>query len=305
MNYKKIISSRKLRFAILNFFSFIPSKLMLQWQYRMKLGRKLNFNEPRRYTEKLQLYKLYYRNNKLPICGDKYEVRSYVISKGLKHILNKLYGVYQKAEEISFDSLPNKFVIKTTDGGGGNNIIICKDKSSLNITKTIKEVNSWLNKKDIDPGREWAYTGMKSSRIVVEEYLENDDNPEAGISDYKFLCFSGEPYCIVYDIDRYIGHKRNFYDINWNNLGIESDCPGFKDEEKQKPEKLDEMVEVARILSKDFPFVRVDLYYLRGKIYFGELTFYPWSGYVQFTPDCFDYILGDKFDISLFYNDEV
>lgn len=301
MNYKKYIYSRKIRFTILRILSFVPDRIMLSWQYKIKLGRKLNLSAPKRYTEKIQLYKMYYRNPDLPICVDKYEVRKYIESKGLGHILNDLYGVYAKAEDIDFSKLPDKFVIKTTDGGGGNNIIICKNINQLDVNATIKEVNSWLNKKDIDPGREWAYTGMKKSQIIVEEYLENENNPDAGISDFKFLCFSGKPYAVVYDVDRYIEHKRNFYDMKWNNLHVTSDCSGFDDGDMKIPEGFYEMADIAKKLSEDFPFVRVDLYYTKGRVYFGELTFYPWSGYVQFNPDQFDFELGQKFDISSFY----
>lgn len=300
MDYKKLIKNQSTRFAILKLLSVIPDRIMLSWQYKIKLGRKLNVKNPKRYTEKLQLYKMYYRNPDLPTCVDKYEVREYIKSKGLENILNKLYGLYEKAEDIEFNKLPKRFVIKTTDGGGGNNIIICKDKDNLDIHRTIHTVNSWLNKKDVDPGREWAYTGMKKSQIIVEEYLENELHPEAGISDYKFLCFSGNPYAVVYDIDRYIGHKRNFYDMNWTNLYVTSDCPGFNDKNNQPPEGFDAMRQVAETLSLGFPFVRVDLYYIRGQVYFGELTFYPWSGYVQFSPDQFDFELGEQFDISSF-----
>ena len=193
MDYKKIFKNQQLRFSILKALSFVSDSTMLSWQYRIKTGRKLNLKNPIRYTEKIQLYKMYYRNPDLPICVDKYEVRSYVSKKGLSHILNILYGVYDVAEDINFKDLPDRFVIKTTDGGGGQNILMCHQKAELDIPKTILDVNSWLNKKDIDPGREWAYTRMKKSRIIVEKLLEDPEKPEAGIQDYKFFCFSGKP----------------------------------------------------------------------------------------------------------------
>ena len=226
------------------------------------------------------------------ICVDKYEVRKYVESKGLDNTLNKLYCVCSDPDEIDFAALPDRFVIKTTDGGGGENIFICRDKSSLDVPQLKKTLLSWKDKKNVNPGREWAYTLIKQSRYIVEEYLENEVNPEAGISDYKFFCFNGNPHCIAYDIDRYIGHKRNFYDIEWNNLHVSTDCDTFDDNLVPRPDGLEDMCKVAEILSKDFPFVRVDLYYIKGKVYFGELTFYPWSGYVKFSPEEFDYQLG-------------
>lgn len=300
MNYKKIIKNQQIRFFILKSLAFITDKVMLSWQYKIKLGRDLNYQNPNRYTEKLQLYKMYYRNPLLGECVDKYNVRKYIESKGLSDILNTLYGVYDEVADIDFNKLPNEFVIKSTDGGGGENILICKNKEELDIDSTRKKIKGWKNKKDINAGREWAYTQIDKSRYIIEQLLVNENNPEAGISDYKIFCFNGKPYCIVYDVDRYIGHKRNFYDTNWNCLNVSSDCPNFVDD-MLKPEGLKEMLSVAEKLSSDFPFVRVDLYYLNHQVYFGELTFYPWSGYVQFNPDEFDFVLGNQFDISSFY----
>ena len=292
MDYKKILRSQKVRFLILKFLSFVPDSIMLKLQYRIKMGFKLNLANPQRFTEKLQWYKIHYRNKLMGICVDKYEVRKYVESKGLDNTLNKLYCVCSDPDEIDFAALPDRFVIKTTDGGGGENIFICRDKSSLDVPQLKKTLLSWKDKKNVNPGREWAYTLIKQSRYIVEEYLENEVNPEAGISDYKFFCFNGNPHCIAYDIDRYIGHKRNFYDIEWNNLHVSTDCDTFDDNLVPRPDGLEDMCKVAEILSKDFPFVRVDLYYIKGKVYFGELTFYPWSGYVKFSPEEFDYQLG-------------
>lgn len=300
MDYKKIVKSQQLRFIILRLLFFIPDSLMLRWQYKIKMGRRLNLKNPERYTEKLQIYKMHYRNPILPVCVDKYEVREFVKSKGLESILNSLYGVYDDCETIDFDKLPDSFVIKTTDGGGGENIIICKDKKDLNIAEIKKQLAQWKNKKDINAGREWAYTGIKSSRYIIEKLLINESNPAAGISDYKIFCFDGKPYCIVYDIDRYINHKRNFYDINWRCLKVSSDCASFENN-IDKPKGIEEMLNVASVLSKNIPFVRVDLYYIKNKVYFGEMTFYPWSGYVQFNPDSFDFELGRQFDITSFY----
>ena len=142
-------------------------------------------------------------------------------------------------------------------------------------------------------GREWAYYGLKPG-IIVEELLINKKNPDAGINDYKILCYGGKPKYVIVDVDRYTNHKRNFYDIEWNDLNVTSDCPMY-DKKMQKPKNYEDMLNIASKLSKPFPFVRVDLYNDNGKIYFGELTFYPWSGYVQFDPDEFDFLLGEPF----------
>lgn len=264
---------------------------MLSVQYYIKLNRKLNWNNPKRFTEWIQCYKVKYRNKVLHQCVDKYDVRKYIEDKGLSHILIKNYGVYDNPDQIDFKSLPQKFVIKTTDGGGGENVIICRDKNTLDIKDTKAKLLSWKDRKDINAGREWAYTGIKESRIIIEDLLENTNNINAGIDDYKILCFGGKPSHIIYDCDRYVGHKRNIYNTNWERIYIDTDCQQ-KDQDIPAPKNLNEMLDIAVKLSKDFPFVRVDLYNIDGKIYFGELTFYPWSGYVSFNPDSFDFELG-------------
>lgn len=298
MNYKKIFKSQQLRFIILRGLSFVPDSLMLKLQYKIKMNRYLCLKNPKRFTEKLQYYKAFYRDELMGQCVDKFEVRQFVKLKGLSSILNELYCVSSSFSEIDFNKLPCRFVMKTTDGGGGENVVICKDKSKLNFPKLHKQFDQWKNKKDINAGREWAYTQMKDSKIIIEKYLENEENPEAGISDYKIFCFNGKPSVIVLDIDRFIGHKRNFYTTDWINLHVSSDCPTF-DREIPRPENLDEMLKVAATLSSDFPFVRVDLYNINKKIIFGEMTFYPWSGYVQFDPDKYDFIWGEEFKLPI------
>lgn len=295
--YKKIFRTPAIRSRVLKILGFVPDGIMLRMQYRIKLGRKLNLKNPKRFTEKLQWYKINYRNPKMRICVDKYQVRAYVRSKGLSENLVKLYGHYKSLADIEWDKLPEQFVIKTTNGGGGLNVVVCKDKADLDIAR-LNEKLICKRKGSRYGGREWAYYKLPAG-VVIEELLVNDEIPEAGINDYKFFCYNGEPKYIVVDVDRYIGHKRNFYDIEWNNLHITSDCPAV-DRELKKPDTLEEMIRIAKILSADFPYVRVDLYSCKGKVYFGELTFYPWSGYVQYTPDSADFLFGKEFELKKF-----
>lgn len=175
MDYKKIIKSQSVRFAILRLLSWIPDSMMLKLQYRIKMGFWPDFKHPKRFTEKLQLYKMKYRNPVMHQCVDKYEVRKYVESKGLGHILNELYGVYDNPEDIDFSILPEKFVIKTTDGGGGLNVIVVKDKKTADINDILKKLNKWKGHKKAgaNAGREWAYEGEYPSRIIIEKYLED------------------------------------------------------------------------------------------------------------------------------------
>jgi hypothetical protein len=277
--------------------SWVPASLMLKMQYWIKFNRTLNLKKPKRFTEKLQHYKLYYRNPDMCNCVDKYLVRSFVESRDCGQFLNKLYGIYEKADDIDFAVLPDKFVIKTTDGGGGENILICRDKSNLDIPNIIKTVNNWRDKDVGSMTYEWAYIGAKSSRIIVERYLEDSKNKDLSIDDYKFFCFDGKVEYLVVDVDRYSGHKRNFYTKNWKFLDVSSDCPKAVREVPQ-PEEFNEMLNIAEKLSTGFPFVRVDLYNIQRKVLFGEMTFYPWSGYVQFDPDKFDFELGNYFEIN-------
>lgn len=301
-SYKRIIKSQKLRFAIIKALSFLPDKIMLALQYYVKFHRKCNFTNPQRWTEKLQLYKMHYHNPILGLCVDKYEVRKYIKEKGLESILVNLYGLYNHYNDIDYDSLPNSFVLKTTDGGGGLNVILVKDKSTIDYNSIQSEFKKWIERFSVGAtpwGREWAYSQIKSSRIVAEELLINNVNPEAGVEDFKILCFYGEPKYIIVDKDRYINHKRNFYDTEWNRINVTTDHQQFENP-YPKPKNFERMLDIAKILSADFPFVRVDLYNVDGNIYFGELTFYPWSGYVSFTPDEFDYKLGSLMDCSAF-----
>ena len=302
MNYKKIFKTREARSRMLKLLRFIPDKPMVELQYYVKTGRKPNLKDPKRFTEKLQWYKLYYRDPLMKQCVNKYSVRDYVRQKGLEEILVPLYGHYARPEEIDLDALPDRFVLKKQHGGGGLDVILCTDKEKLNREDALRQLAIAFDKvPSRRGGREWAYWGMETG-IVAEELLVNERNPEAGMDDYKFFCYNGKAEYLVVDTDRYIGHKRNFYDRDWNNLHVTSDCPAC-DREIPKPENFEEMLRVAEKLSEDFPFVRVDLYNISGRIYFGELTFYPWSGYVQFDPDEADFLLGKDFELRRFTGD--
>lgn len=199
--------------------------------------------------------------------------------------------VYNNVDQINLDELPQKFVMKTTNGSGTN--ILCKDKLKMDLDEVKQSLSHWLERDNFAAGREWSYKGI-SPKIIVEEYLEDDNNPFDGINDYKFLCFNGTAMYIVLDVDRHSNHKRNIYDSNWKFIDVNTDVPNLGDC-VARPEGLDEMLSVANKLASDFPFVRVDLYWVNNKVYFGELTFYPWTGYIQFYPDNFDYLLGQHF----------
>ena len=202
MDYKKIIKNQELRINILRFTKIIPDKIMIKIQYKIATGRNLNLKRPQRFTEKLQWYKLYYRDNLMTKCADKYAVREYIEKKGYKDILIPILGVYDNANEINFDKLPNKFVMKTTNGSHTN--LFCENKSKLNKEHAKDKLNKWLNRDTISPGREWAYHGIKP-KIICEEYLEKDNNND--LIDYKFFCFNGKVYCLYVIIERFLKVK--------------------------------------------------------------------------------------------------
>lgn len=289
--YKNIIRSQKTRMLILKMLSFVPDKTMIKLQYWIKLKRKLNLKNPQRYTEKLQWYKLYYHNPIMTICVDKNRVRNYIIEQGLGEILPERYQTVSIPEELELNKLPDSFIIKTANGSGTN--IICENKTELEWNKTISKLHEFMDRPRISAGREWAYNDVENS-IIVEELLKDPLNPYGGINDYKFICFSGKVYCIVVDVGRFTDHGRNFYTTEWQRIDAVSDHKNFEPD-IAAPQNLEFMIEVAERLSAPFPHVRVDLYNIGGKVFFGEMTFYPWSGYVQYTPDSFDYDLGEEF----------
>lgn len=299
MNYRSIIKSRELRVKILTFLCWIPDSIMLRLQYWLQTGRRLNLKNPKRFTEKLQLYKMKYRNPDMLRCTDKYEVRKYIEEKGFGEYLIPLIGVYDSVEEIDYSKLPNKFVAKTTDGGGGNQVLICKDKHTLSEEVFKERLKGWMSARKVKKqvGREWAYENRYLRKIIIEELIGNGNED---LIDYKFFCFDGKLSYIYGLSDRNMGKsvQLGVYDPNFNKLDVSRN-----DERPQyiplpKPLNFDMMIKIAEGLSKDFPHVRVDLYNIDGRIYFGELTFYDGSGYMTFTPDSFDEELGRDFDIA-------
>lgn len=304
MNYRNIIKSRDLRVKLLTFLSWIPDNIMLRLQYWLQTGRKLNLKNPKRFTEKLQIYKLKYRNPDMLRCTDKYEVRKYIEEKGLGEYLIPLIGVYNSDEEIDYSKLPNTFVAKTTDGGGGNQVLICKDKAALSEEVFYKRLKGWMSARKVKKhvGREWAYENDYPRRIIIEEFI-GTDNIKEDLPDYKFFCFSGKPHYCQLIQNRSSKETIDFYDMEWNLMPFYGLNPlhGPAIKPAIKPATYEQMKEIASKLSKDFSFVRVDLYSVSNKVFFGELTFYPASGFGHFTPDKWDFELGNRFNITDFF----
>lgn len=294
MDYKKLIPSQKLRIKLLKIADVIPDKPMIKLQYKLATGRRLNLKNPKSFPEKLQWYKLNYRDPLMTQCSDKYSVREYLISKGLSDILVPLYGVYDNAEDIDFDKLPNKFVIKTTNGSKTN--ILCEDKTQLDIPATKKTLNRWLNDWNGKMGREWGYYDIKP-RIICEKYLNKDENND--LVDYKFFCFKGKPTYLYVIVGRFLkdGAKLGIFNTDFEKVPYKRiDIPELLTT-LEKPKNFNKMIDIAKTLSEDFPHVRVDLYNIDGQIFFGELTFYNGSGYKEHIPRELDNIFGNQFEL--------
>ena len=299
MDYKRLFKSRETRFKILKALNWVPDCIMVRLQYLIYMNRWPNLRHPERFTEKLQLYKTKYRDDVMTECVDKYDVRHYVEHKGLGHILNELYGAYDTPEEIDFGKLPQSFIIKTSNGGGGNNVILVRDKAKLDIEKAKSDLKDWQILDAFSPSREWAYVGIKKSKIVIEKLLDDDRNADGSIDDYKFLCYQGKFHYLWVDKNRYSNHVRAFWDKDLKFLpGVHSWETKPAPAEPELPANIGDMVKIAEKLSEDFPFARIDLYNIKGEIIFGEITFYPWGGYVTYIPDSFDYDLGAPMDLS-------
>ncbi|RBP42239.1 ATP-grasp fold amidoligase family protein [Garciella nitratireducens] len=291
---KKIIKAfKKPRLAILYVLGFksfriIPDSLYLKIKYRLIIGKKLNLKKAQTFNEKLQWLKLYDRNPLYTKLVDKYEVRKHIAETiGEEHLI-PLLGIYDSFEEINFDDLPNQFVLKPNHTSG--DIYICKDKSKINYVELKKKVDSWLKRNYYWIHREWPYKNIKP-RIICEKYMVDESGME--LKDYKFMCFNGEVKCLFVCLNRNSqeGLNVDFYDMGWNPMPFERH---YKRSGKliSKPKTFDKMVHFSKILSRNIPFVRVDFYEVNGHLYFGELTFYPGSGFEEFTPEKYDYILG-------------
>jgi len=250
--------------------------LRTKFLYWDVMGRRLDLVNPKDYNEKLQWLKLNWKDPLIPKCADKYGVREYVKGCGCEDILNELYGVYDKTDDINWESLPDKFVLKCTHGCGYN--IICTDKSKLDKKASLTKLKKWMRSQYGLRYVEYHYLSIKP-RIICERYIET----EAGLlpNDYKILCFNGQPRYVVAISERVSGMKLHYLNMQWNWLDIVMPIHN-KGELPVKPLCWDKMVEVATALSQPFPFVRIDLYDDNGKVVFGEMTFTPGAGLLRF-----------------------
>ena len=277
-------------------------KSYLRVLYRLTMGENLNLDNPYTFQEKLQWLKLNNRKLGYTTMVDKYEVKKYVASIiGEEYIIPTL-GVYRSFDEINFSKLPNKFVLKCTHDSG--RVVICKNKTEFNILQARKKINDALRTDYYLRGREWPYKNVKP-RIIAEQYMEENNAPHHPLADYKFYCFDGEPkYCQVIQ-NRDTNETIDFFDMNWQHQkfvglniasGPASVCP-------VQPHNFHTMKLIASKLSKGEPFMRIDLYTINDKIYFGEITLFPAGGFGNFIPKEWYYKMGKLINININKNE--
>ena len=273
---------------------FIPSKLYLTCVFKERIGRYIKWNNLRSYNEKLQWLKIYDNNPIYCSLVDKYIVKDYVSRLIGEEYVIPTIGIWETFEDIEFETLPNEYVLKCTHDSGG--LVLCQDKSKFDLSSAERTLTKSLNRNYYYYGREWPYKRVKP-RIIAEPYLE--DNKYGELRDYKFFCFNGEPRIMFVAANRQSKEKEttfDFFDMDYNHLTIINGHPN-SDIELDKPEYFELMKELARKLSKDIPHVRIDFYEVNGRVYFGEYTFYHYSGFTPFEPEEWDYILGDMINL--------
>ncbi|HRN54814.1 MAG TPA: ATP-grasp fold amidoligase family protein [Agriterribacter sp.] len=277
----------------------MSDRLYLKLLFPLGTGYRLNLKNPQTYNQKLQWLNLNYRDPLLCKLADKHDVKNYVKEMIGEEYVVKSYGVWRSFEEIDFNTLPAQFVLKTTHDSGG--IVICKDKSTLDLEKAREKINRHLKKNLFYTFREWVYKNIEP-RIIAEEFLVDESKVE--LKDYKFFCFNGEPKAMFIATGRQSGNTMfDFYDISFNHLDI---IQGYPQSGKivEKPKNYALMVELAGKLSKGLPHVRIDFYNIDGKILFGEYTFFHFAGIEPFQPQKWDYEFGSWIDLDALVNNK-
>mgnify|MGYP004606237925 CR=1 FL=1 len=294
----KILKDPRLLFFTLahrGLLNFVNDETFIKIAYRLKMGKRLELTPPVTFNEKLQWLKLYDRQPIYTKLVDKILVKEYVAQIIGREFIIPTYGVWDKAEDIDFQSLPSKFVLKVNHNSGG--LVICTNKSIFNIKESIKKLDYALNHNYFCEQREWPYKDVPP-KIFAEKYMEDAETKE--LRDYKFLCFHGVPKIMFIASERQSiveETKFDFFDMDFKHLEIKNGHP-MANIPPEKPRNFDLMKKLAEKLSKDIPHVRVDFYEVNGKVYFGELTFTHWSGLVPFEPEKWDHILGEWIDLS-------
>ena len=266
--------------------NFIPDKIYLKAVFKAETGYSLDLNNPKTYNEKLQWLKLFDRKPEYVMFADKYKVRDYIARTIGEKYLIPMIGVYKTAEEIPWNELPNRFVLKCNHASGTN--IICRNKADLDIQSSKIKLDTWLKKNSYWGEREWCYKDIEPC-IICEEFMGTEDGMPP--NDYKVMCFNGIPKLIQVHHDRYGDHTLDFMDTNWEKTDIVQG-PRNSDNNPPKPNQLNELLEIAHVLSKDMFYARIDFYIINEKVKFGEITMYPTAGFCKFNKYETDVLLG-------------
>lgn len=266
----------------------LPDKVYIKLYYFAQFKKKCNLRNPQTFNEKLNWLKLHDRNPNYVNMVDKFEAKKYASDIIGEEYIIPTIGVWDKFEDIDFNRLPKQFVLKCTHDSEG--VVIVKNKENFNKKEAKKKIEKAMKYNFYYIGREWPYKVIKP-RIIAEQYME--DHVDGELRDYKFFCFDGEPKAMFIATDRSKGKtKFDYFDLEFNHLDIKQHYPNSK-EQIRKPKNFEKMIELLRKLSKGLKHVRIDFYEVDGKLYFGEITFYHFSGFQPFIPEKWDMTFGD------------
>lgn len=290
-----------------HYFTWLPDETYVKLLYRFRMGKRLHLENPITFQEKIQWLKLHDRNPRYTQLVDKILVKEYVTKTIGSDYVIPLLGVWEKPEDIDWNNLPNKFVLKTNHSGGNTGVIVCRDKDTFDKKDAIKKLNLSLRTDVYTLFREWQYKNIKK-RVFAEAFVET--RPEVtDLPDYKWYCFNGEPkFCQVIQ-DRTTEETIDFFDTEWKHqefIGLNAKFSNAKFSnakvQPKRPKDLALQIRIAKKLSKNIPFSRIDLYQTDDKVYFGEITLYPASGIGIFTPDKYSTTLGQLIDMNKVFN---
>lgn len=266
----------------------LPDSTYLKLIFYARLGYRLNLKSPKTFNEKIQWLKLYDKHPEYTRMVDKVDAKEYVASIIGQEYIIPTFGVWDSIQDIDWEKLPQQFVVKSTNDSGG--VVVCKDKSLFNVDKAVEKLQRTGNRDYTKINKEYPYHNV-SHRYIAEQYLEDESGFE--LKDYKIFCFNGVPKFLFVATGRQQNDTRfDFFDCEFNHLPVKNGHPNA-DIQPTKPQNFEEMLEIASRLSQGIPHVRVDLYNVKGRVYFGEMTFFHWSGIVPFEPIEWDYKFGE------------
>ncbi|MDP5274722.1 ATP-grasp fold amidoligase family protein [Chengkuizengella axinellae] len=271
--------------------NWLSDEFYLKLVYWCETGKKLNTANPSTFNEKLQWLKLHDRKPEYTRYVDKYEVRSYIKQSIGEQYLIPHIGIYNTVEEIDWNALPNQFVLKCTHSSGRN--IICTNKDRLDIKESKRKLNKWLKRNHYWYGREWPYKNIKA-RITCEEFISDTGKAP---DDYKVLCFNGTVKLIQVHTNRFANHKQDFYDRNWRRTQISQEG-STSNTLLERPEHLNKMIQLSEKLASNMRHVRIDWFVVQGQLFFGEITFFDGSGFVEFDNHEDDHLLGSWIELT-------